>query len=68
MRSCRTRKRAFHFYKPGVVRRSHAAARLERARGPVAHAATLLHRRRCYLLLPPLLLMLLCIGSSMIEN
>jgi len=25
-RSCRTRKRAFHFYSPGVVRRSHAAA------------------------------------------
>jgi len=26
-RSCRTRKRAFHFYSPGVVRRSHAATR-----------------------------------------
>jgi len=36
-----TWKRAFHFYSPGVVRRSHAAARQVRARGPVAHAATL---------------------------
>jgi len=26
-RSCRTRKRAFLFYSPGVVRRSHAAER-----------------------------------------
>jgi len=25
-RSCRTRKRAFHFYSPGVVQRSHTAA------------------------------------------
>jgi len=25
-RSCRTRKRAVHFYSPGGVRRSHAAA------------------------------------------
>jgi len=30
-RSCRTRKRAFHFYSPGVVRRSHAVARQVRA-------------------------------------
>jgi len=39
-RSCQTRKCAFHFYSPGAVRRSHAAARQVRARGPVAHAAT----------------------------
>jgi len=26
-RSCRSQKRAVHFYSPGVVRRSHAAAR-----------------------------------------
>jgi len=30
-RNCRTRKRAYHFYSPGVVRRSHAAARHVRA-------------------------------------
>jgi len=29
--SCRTQKRAFHFYTPGVVRRSNAAARQVRA-------------------------------------
>jgi len=29
--SCRTRKRAVHFCSPGVVRRSHAAARNVRA-------------------------------------
>jgi len=40
-----TRKRAFHFYSPGVGRRSHAAARKVRPRGPVAHAATHLRRR-----------------------
>jgi len=36
--SCRTRKRAFHFYSPGIVRRSHDAVRHVhvRARGPVA--------------------------------
>ena len=27
MRSCRTRKRTFHFYSPGVIRHSHAAVR-----------------------------------------
>ena len=39
-RSCQTRKRAFHFYSPGVVPRSHAAAE---------HAPALLYdrRRRC---------------------
>jgi len=31
-RSCRTRKRAFHFYSPVVVRRSQAAARCGAAR------------------------------------
>jgi len=45
-RSRRTLKRAFHFFSPGVVRRSHAAARA------AAAAATTL-------LLPPLLLWLL---------
>jgi len=30
-RSCRIRKCAFHLYSPGVVRRSHAAARQVRA-------------------------------------
>ena len=41
--SCRTRKRAFHFYSLGVVRLSHAAAR---------HVQALLYRP------PPLLLIL----------
>jgi len=36
-RSCRARKRAFHFYSPGVVRRSHAA---RAARAPRAARAT----------------------------
>ena len=39
-RSCRTRKRAFYFYSPGVVRRSHSAVRHVLARGPVTHALT----------------------------
>jgi len=34
------------FCSPGVVRRSHDAARRVRARGQVAHAATLFRRRR----------------------
>jgi len=51
-RSCRTRKQAFHFCSPGVVRRSHAAA------DGVAAAAPPL----------PLLLVLLCVGKLMIKN
>ena len=46
-RSSRTRKRAFHLYSPGVVRRSHAAVRLRAdtlPSGPRGHAFT--HRRR----------------------
>jgi len=39
VRSCRTRKRAVHFYSSGVVRRSHAAALHVR---PAAAAALLL--------------------------
>ena len=39
MRSCRTRKRAFHFYSPGVVRCSHAAVRHVRALCMAAAAA-----------------------------
>jgi len=42
-RSCRTRKRACNFYSPEVVP---TQPRHVRARGPVAHAATLLRRRR----------------------
>jgi len=46
-RSCRTWKRAFLFYSPGVVRRSHAAARGTPARAgtvvwPAAAAAAAL--------------------------
>jgi len=52
-RSCRTRKRAFHFYSSGVVRRSHAAAWQVWA---------------VLLLLPPLLLVLLHIGNFLIKN
>jgi len=54
-RSCQTRKRAFHFYSPGVVRRSHAAAR---------HVAVLLYGP------PPLLVvvLLLYIRNLIIKN
>jgi len=52
-RSCRTRKRAFHFHSPGVVRRSNAAGRPVRALlyGP-----------------PPLPLVLPNIGNLTIKN
>jgi len=55
-RSCRIRKRALHFYSPGVVRR---AAGVSTAVAAVSASA---------LLLPPLLLVLLCIGNLMIKN
>ena len=52
--SCRTRKRAFHFSSPGVVRRSHAAARHVRALlyGPSVLLPLLLKRCCC------------CVGTS----
>jgi len=56
--SCRTRKRAFNFYSSGVVRRSHVAVRNVRA---LLYGPPLL-------LLPPLLVVLLCIDNLMIKN
>jgi len=48
MRSCRTRKRALHLYSPGVIQRSHDAARQVPARWHccMAVAAALQQRRR----------------------
>jgi len=49
-RSCRTRKCALHFYSPGIVRRSHAAARHVRALlyGPPLLLPLLQQRCCCY--------------------
>jgi len=53
--SCWTRKRAFHFYWPGVVRHSHNAARC------AARAGTRPSGPRGYAFTPPPLL--LCVGK-----
>jgi len=57
-RSCPTRKRAFHFYSPGVVRRSHTAARARCGTSRTTRAGTvvcppLLHQHSALLLPPP---------------
>jgi len=53
---CRIRKRPFHFYSPGVARRSHAAALHVRPAVAAATSALLL------------LLLLLCITNLLIRN
>jgi len=52
-RSCRTQKREFYFYSPGVVRRSHAVAQHVRTHPATAAAAAAAA--------------LLCIGNLMIK-
>jgi len=59
-RSSRTRKRAFHFYSPGVVRRPRCGAAVRAGTTSAAAAEQLL--------LPPLLLALLCIGNLVVKN